>query len=146
MAAGWGTGENGLPSEKFFRERTNMKKVFTAFGLFVMVLATLTLAKPSATFAQGMNSSKSMTMTGWISDSKCGAKGASADHKACAEKCIKAGAKYVFVDSKTKMVDKISNQSAVTDANLGHEVTVTGYKTKTGLLHIDSIKESSMSM
>ena len=34
--------------------------------------------------------------TGWISDSKCGAKGASAEHKDCAAKCVKGGAAPVF--------------------------------------------------
>jgi hypothetical protein len=118
-----------------------MKKAFTMFGLFAMLLATLSLAVP--TRASGKQMAKSMTYTGWISDSNCGAKGATASHKACAEKCVKMGAKYVFVDSKTKAVDKISNQKAITDADLGHEVTVTGYKTKSGMLHVASVKEAS---
>lgn len=118
-----------------------MKRALSMFGLLAMLIATLSLATP--TLAQGM---KTMTMTGWISDSNCGAKGASADHKACAMKCAKQGAKWVFVDSKTKKVEKISNQKAVSDANVGQEVTVTGYMTKTGLLHVDSVKNSSMSM
>jgi hypothetical protein len=136
---------NGLPPENFSEKGPKMKKALSTFGLFAMLLATLSLATPA--LAQGTKPmSKAMTMTGWISDSNCGAKGASADHKACAEKCIKQGAKWVFVDSKTKMVDKISNQSAISDADLGHEVKVTGYKTKTGLLHVESVKESSMGM
>jgi hypothetical protein len=117
-----------------------MKRAFSMFGLFAMLIATLSLATP--VLAQGM---KTMTMTGWISDSNCGAKGASADHKACAMKCMKQGAKWVFVDSKTKKVEKISNQKAITDANLGQEVSVSGYMTKTGMLHVDSIK-NAMSM
>ena len=35
------------------------------------------------------------TWTGWVTDEHCGAKGASADHKACAEKCLKDGSKLV---------------------------------------------------
>jgi hypothetical protein len=118
-----------------------MKRAFTMFGLFAMLLATLSLAVPAR--AAGKQMAKSMTYTGWISDSNCGAKGATASHKACAEKCVKMGAKYVFVDSKTKAVDKISNQKAITDADLGHEVTVMGYKTKSGMLHVASVKEAS---
>jgi hypothetical protein len=118
-----------------------MKKALTNLGLFAMLLATLSFAAPA--HAKQM---KSMTMTGWISDSNCGAKGASADHKACAMKCIKQGAKWVFVDGKTKKVEKISNQKAISDANLGQEVTVTGYMTKTGMLHVASVKNASMSM
>ena len=120
-----------------------MKRAFTTFGLFAMLFATLSLAVP--TRASGKQA-KAMTYTGWISDSNCGVKGATASHKACAEKCVKMGAKYVFVESKTKAVDKISNQTAITDADLGHEVDVTGYKTKTGMLHVASVKEASMSM
>lgn len=120
-----------------------MKRAFTTMGLFATLLATLSLATP--VLAQATKTAKTTTMTGWISDSKCGAKGASADHKDCAMKCVKSGAKYVFVDSATKKVDRISNQSAVTEANLGQEVSVTGYKTKTGMLHIETIKNGSMS-
>jgi hypothetical protein len=117
-----------------------MRKALSNFGLFAMLLATLSLAAPA--LAQMKSMPKAMTMTGWISDSNCGAKGASADHKACAMKCVKQGAKWVFVDSKTKTVDKISNQKAISDADLGHEVSVTGYKTKNGMLHVDSVKKA----
>ena len=34
---------------------------------------------------------KGASVTGWISDSKCGAKGANAGHAACAQKCVDAG-------------------------------------------------------
>lgn len=121
-----------------------MKRAFSMFGLFALLIATLSLAAPTRASAKPM--AKATTYTGWISDSNCGAKGASASHKACAEKCIKMGAKYVFVDGKTKKVSRISNQKAISDGDLGHEVSVTGYKTKSGMLHVDSIKEASMSM
>ena len=79
------------------------------------------------------------TWTGWISDSGCGAKGASASHKACALKCVKGGAKYVLVDSATKAVTPIHNQDAVSAANLGMEVTVSGSLTDDKQIHVDSI-------
>lgn len=118
-----------------------MKRAFTTFGLLAMLLVTLSLAAPTRTSAK--QNPKAMAYTGWISDSNCGVKGMSASHKACTTKCIKMGAKYVFVDSKTKTVDKISNQKSITDADLGHEVSVTGYKTKSGMLHVESVKEAS---
>lgn len=121
-----------------------MKRAINMLGLLAFVIVTLSLAAP-ANAAAKKQTMKAATYTGWISDSNCGAKGASASHKACALKCIKQGAKWVFVDSKTKTVDKISNQKAVTEADLGHEVEVTGYKTKTGMLHVEKIKEA-MSM
>ncbi|HXW54327.1 MAG TPA: hypothetical protein VEJ67_01170 [Candidatus Cybelea sp.] len=117
-----------------------MKTAFTTFGLLAMLLATLTLGAPAR--AQ----EKAMTWTGWISDSGCAAKGANAGHKACAEKCVKEkGAKWVFVDSKTKRVLPIENQDAISDANLGQEVKLTGTRGKDGTLHVDSIS-NAMSM
>ena len=116
-----------------------MKKALSTFGLLAALVATLSLG--SATHA------KDMTYTGWISDSACGAKGANASHKACAEKCVKEkGASWVFVDSKTKKVMKIENQDAVSEANLGQEVKVTGSKTSAGDLHVASIANGSPSM
>ncbi|HEV3276855.1 MAG TPA: hypothetical protein VG860_08555 [Terriglobia bacterium] len=85
------------------------------------------------------------TWTGWISDSGCGAKGASASHKACAVKCIKGGGKYVFVNSATKDVTPIHNQDAVSADNIGMEVTVSGTLTDSKELHVDSITPAKSS-
>jgi hypothetical protein len=61
--------------------------------------------------------------TGWISDAKCGAKGASADHKDCALKCVKGGAKPVFVaDEKVYQIDDASK----VEGHVGYKVTITG--------------------
>jgi hypothetical protein len=61
--------------------------------------------------------------TGYISDSKCGAKGAKDEHAECAAKCVKGGASPVFVtDGK---VYKIDDASKVQD-HIGHKVTITG--------------------
>jgi hypothetical protein len=61
--------------------------------------------------------------TGFIADSKCGLKGAKAEHKQCAEGCIKAGASPVLVaDGK---VYAIANPDKVKD-HVGEKVTVTG--------------------
>jgi hypothetical protein len=119
-----------------------MIKSFSVFGLLAMLFATLSLAAPAR--AQGM---KTMTWTGWISDSSCGAKGANAEHKACAMKCVKEkGASYVFVNTKSKKVLPIHNQDAVTEANLGQELKVTGHMMDDGSVHIDSISNAMSSM
>jgi hypothetical protein len=111
-----------------------MKKVLSTFALFAMVLATLSLAVHA-------KEGKTSTWTGWISDSACAAKGTNADHKACAEKCVKEkGASWVFVNSKSKAVLNIHNQDAVNAENdLGHEVNVTGNVMDDGSLHVDKI-------
>lgn len=66
------------------------------------------------------------SLTGYISDSACGAKGANDKHAACAEKCVKEkGAKYVFVNDADHKVYLIDAQDKVA-AHAGHHVTVKG--------------------
>lgn len=88
---------------------------------------------------------QSQTLTGWISDSSCGAKGTVATHKDCAIKCVKEkGAKWVFVNIPDKKVLAIENQDAVSqDKDLGQQVKVSGHVTKDGSLHVDSISAAS---
>jgi hypothetical protein len=65
------------------------------------------------------------TWTGWVTDDHCGAKGASADHKACAEKCVERGGKLVFYNTADKKIYSLDKQD-VAKANIGQEVKVTG--------------------
>jgi tRNA isopentenyl-2-thiomethyl-A-37 hydroxylase MiaE len=65
------------------------------------------------------------TWTGWVTDEHCGAKGASADHKACAEKCLTQGSKLVFYSTGDKKIYSLDKQDLAKD-NLGQEVRVTG--------------------
>jgi hypothetical protein len=111
-----------------------MKKALSTLALAALLVATLGLAVQA-------KSEKTMSWTGWISDSLCGAKGMFAGHKACAEKCVKEkGASWVFVNAETKAVLNIHNQDAVNaDNDLGQEVKVTGHLTDDGSLHVDKI-------
>lgn len=113
-----------------------MRKVLSMVGFAVLALATISVSTHA----------KDKTWTGWISDSDCGAKGMSADHKACAEKCVKdKGASWVFVNGKTKQVIKIDNQDAVNaDNDLGMEVKVTGSMNADGSIHVSSIAMAGM--
>ena len=80
------------------------------------------------------------TMTGYISDSDCGAKGANEKHANCATKCVKEqGAKYVFVNDADHKVYAVDEQDKVA-AHAGHHVTVTG------AVDGDNLKLSSVSM
>lgn len=66
------------------------------------------------------------TMTGYISDSSCGAKGANAAHEQCTVKCVKErGAKYVFVNDADHKVYAVDAQDKLA-AHAGHHVTVKG--------------------
>ena len=63
------------------------------------------------------------SMTGFVSDSKCGLKGAKEAHADCAATCVKGGAMPVFVaDGK---VYKFADTTMVAD-HVGHKVTIDG--------------------
>jgi hypothetical protein len=80
------------------------------------------------------------TMTGWISDSICGAKGANAQARECTIKCVKEhGAKYVFVNDTDKKVYAVDKQEMLAE-HAGHHVTVTG------MVEGDSLKLESIKM
>ncbi|MGH9687163.1 MAG: hypothetical protein ACRD5K_08745 [Candidatus Acidiferrales bacterium] len=113
-----------------------MKRAISMFGLLAMLALAFGVSANAA--------AKTLTLTGWISDSHCGAKGMSADHKSCAETCVKTkGAKYVFVNEKTKHVIAITNQDSIhPDEALGHEVTVTG-SLSNGKMTIDKLEPVS---
>jgi len=66
--------------------------------------------------------------TGWVTDEHCGAKGANAGHKACAEKCMKEGSKLVFYNEGDKKIYTLDNQD-LAKQHLGHEVKVSGEAT-----------------
>ncbi|MGH9718042.1 MAG: hypothetical protein ACRD4R_15125 [Candidatus Acidiferrales bacterium] len=114
-----------------------MKRAISMLGL----LAMLVLAFGVSVNAAG----RTTTWTGWISDSHCGAKGMSASHKACAETCVKTkGAKWVFVNEKTKHVIMIDNQAVVVpNEALGHEVKVTGQLTGARAMKVEKIQPVS---
>ncbi len=98
-------------------------------SVFVVCCLVLSLAAFAAP--------KSSKMTGWISDAMCGAKGASAAHKDCAEKCVKGGEAMVFVDDKDHKVMKIANQDAV-KGHAGEHVTIEASE-KDGSLQVDKL-------
>ena len=61
------------------------------------------------------------TWTGWVSDTKCGAK----VDAACAKKCADSGEARVFVNDSDKTVLAVSNQDAL-KGHEGHHVRVKG--------------------
>jgi len=86
-----------------------------------IVIAVLFVAVASFVFAAEMGS-----WTGWVTDTLCGAKGASASHAACAEKCVKEkGAKYALYNEADKSVWVLSDQEGAAKM-AGKMVTVKG--------------------
>jgi hypothetical protein len=92
----------------------------------LMVLAVWAAASPTTSW------------DGWISDSKCGAKGANAAHAQCAKKCIEGGEKPVLVTDKDQKVVPIENAAAVA-GHEGQHVKVTGKLTADGAVHVDKV-------
>jgi hypothetical protein len=80
----------------------------------------------------------STKLTGWISDSMCGAKHAGSG-AACVKKCLEGGMTPVFVDEAKKAVWTIDNPDAV-KAFYGDHVTITATAdTDKKSVHIDAI-------
>ena len=113
-----------------------MKKLVYPLAAMLTLLLAFNLC-----IAAQQEQPKAQTWTGWISDSACAAKGTSAEHKACATKCVKEkGAKWVVVNSADKAVLTIQNQDAIdAEKHLGQEVKVTGHLNQDGTIHIESI-------
>ena len=81
---------------------------------------------------------KAQTVNGWVSDSKCGAKGANAGAEACTKKCLEAGAKVVVVTDSDSKVLAVDNPEAL-KGHEGHHIAVTGVITGDSI-HVDSMK------
>jgi hypothetical protein len=81
---------------------------------------------------------KSMTVNGWVSDSKCGAKGANAGAEACTKKCLAQGAKMVIVTDKDQKVLTVDNPDAL-KGHEGHHIAVTG-QVGADSIHVESAK------
>lgn len=81
---------------------------------------------------------KTATVNGWVSDSKCGAKGANAGAEACTKKCLAAGADMVIVTDKDQKVLKVDNPDALKE-HVGHHVAVTGHEMGDNI-HVESVK------
>ena len=96
-------------------------------------------AVAAALFAGVVALAADSSLTGYIADSKCGAKAAHEGARECTVKCVKEGAKYVFVNDADKKVYAIENQEKVAD-HAGHHVTVKG------AVEGDTLKLSSIEM
>jgi hypothetical protein len=81
---------------------------------------------------------KTSTVNGWVSDDKCGAKGANDKAEACTKKCLDGGAKMVIVTDKDQKVLAVDNPDALKD-HVGHHIAVTGM-VKGDSIHVDSAK------
>jgi len=105
-----------------------MRKLIVLLLAFVLILLVASVA-----FA-----ADAQTVNGWISDSKCGVKGANAGAEACTKKCIAAGASPVVVTDKDQKVLTVENPDSLKD-HYGHHVAVTGH-IDGDKIHVVSVK------
>jgi hypothetical protein len=107
-----------------------MKKVLAA----CTILCTLFFV----TLAVADDMAASSTVNGYVTDSGCGVKGASAEHAACTKKCLEKGAKLVVVTDSDKKVLTVENPDAL-KGHEGHHVAVTGHVNGDSV-HVESVK------
>jgi hypothetical protein len=100
--------------------------VFLLAGALVLLVASVSFA------------SDAQTVNGWVSDSKCGVKGANAGAEECTKKCIKAGASPVVVTDTDQKVLTVENPDALKD-HYGHHVAVTGH-IDGDKIHVETVK------
>jgi hypothetical protein len=101
--------------------------------LLLLLAGALLVMMASVSFA-----GDAKTVNGWVSDSKCGAKGANAGAEACTKKCIGAGASPVVVSDKDQTVLTVDNPDALKE-HYGHHVAVTGH-IDGDKIHVESVK------
>ena len=102
-------------------------------AVLLLLASALIVSASSVVFA-----ADAQTVNGWITDSKCGAKGANAAAEACTKKCLAAGAKAVVVTDGDQKVLEVENPDAI-KGHEGHHVAVTGH-VDGDKIHVDSLK------
>jgi predicted type IV restriction endonuclease len=95
-----------------------MKKLVSRVLLAALVASV-------ASFAIADHHGEEGSWTGIVTDTGCGAKGAKADHAACAHKCVKSGEKYALYTAADGKVWVLSNQDEA-GKMAGKEVVVKG--------------------
>jgi len=111
-----------------------MKKLLVA--ALAMTLSVAAFAKDKA--AAKSSDGKLATVSGWVSDEKCGAAGAKAEHADCAKKCAEGGKALVLVNDKDQSVWTVKNPEAL-KGHEGHHVKVKAHVYDDKSVHIESV-------
>ena len=108
----------------------------------LMVCMAALLFVAGIAFTGQKDTGKAGSWSGVITDDMCGAKGAKAEHAACASKCVKEhGAKYALYNTADKKVYILDPQDKAAE-HAGHEVTVAG-TVDGNTIHVTSITMKS---
>ncbi len=90
-----------------------------------VLVVSLTLGLSSLALAQ-QKAEEKVTITGWMTDTDCGASGANAEHAKIAEKCVKEkGAKWAIYNPEDKTLYILADQEKGPKM-LGKKVIVKG--------------------
>ena len=124
-----------------------MKRIAAAFVVLSLAVLPAAIAcdKDHGTATQsaefGKGPVKDVVLTGYLTDSNCGAANARAEGAECAKKCIKNGAKVQLVaDNKTYTLEKVDK----VEKHLGHEVKDTGQLDETAnIIRVTSIEATA---
>ncbi len=109
-----------------------MKKLFLV--LLVMALALFVVSG-----AVAGDKAKATSINGWVSETGCATKHASAGGEACVKKCIEKGAKMAFVSDADKSVWGVDNPDAL-KGHEGHHVTIQAYvDNEKKSVHVESV-------
>ena len=128
-----------------------MRKVFLNLCVLVLACSVLALAQNTMKHEEMGKSDtakkadttkeaapKLMTLRGWVSDEKCGAKGANAKAAECTKKCAEKGAKLVVATDSDKKVLAVHNPDTL-KGHEGHHVAVTGH-VEGDSIHVETVK------
>jgi len=110
-----------------------MKKLLVA--ALAMTMSVGAFAKDKAAKSDDAGGAKLQTVTGWVSDEKCGAAGAKAEHADCAKKCADGGKALVIVNDKDQSVWTVKNPEEL-KGHEGHHVKLSAHVYPDNSLHI----------
>lgn len=107
-----------------------MKRFVSVFAVLALVALSVAVAcdkdknaNTQAATSDQPTSTREVALTGYLTDSYCGAANANAKGKSCALECVKKGAKVqLYADEKLYTLDK----TTVADGQIGVPVKVTG--------------------
>src|SRR5438094_9905944 len=131
-----------------------MRKVFLNLCALVLACSVLALAQNTMKHDEMGKSDaakkadttkeaapKLMTLRGWVSDEKCGAKGANAKAAECTKKCAENCEKLVFVNDKDKKVWNVKNPDELR-GHEGHHVKLSDHVYDDGSIYLMSSSRS----
>jgi len=110
-----------------------MNKLLVA--ALAMTLSAGAFAKDQAAAKDDAGGAKLQTVTGWVSDEKCAAQGAKAEHADCAKKCAEGGKALVVVNDKDQSVWTVKNPEEL-KGHEGHHVKLSAHVYPDNSLHI----------